>query len=127
MGHIEPGETAVATALRELHEEVGLHTNPADPALHELLALEQVHPYFLAELDAIVFSPRFVALVDPAWSPTLNQEHDAHRWVSPDQLQASFMWPGQRAACAEILEILSPDNLAREHLRIKLATTPRPR
>jgi 8-oxo-dGTP pyrophosphatase MutT (NUDIX family) len=119
MGHIEPGETAVTAAIREMQEEVGLST--ADGALRELLALEQVHPFFLAELDAIVFSPRFVALVDTTWEPTLNDEHDAHRWVAPESISAAFMWPGQRAACAEILEILTPPSLAREHLRVSLA------
>ncbi len=118
MGHIERGETAIAAALREMLEEVGLRAG--DAALHELLALEQVHPFFLAELDAIVFSPRFVAIVNSAWEPTLNAEHDAHRWVAPEAIDSSFMWPGQRAACAEILSILTPGNIAREHLRIRL-------
>ncbi len=121
MGHLDPGETAVAGAIREMLEEVGLSARPRDPALLDFLALEQVHPYFLAELDVIVFSPRFVAVVNSAWEPTLNAEHDAHRWVAPEAVNASFMWPGQRAACAEILQILSPHSLAREHLRIPIA------
>src|SRR5690348_4989804 len=51
MGHIERGETAAACAVRELKEEVGLGHH--DPALLGLWALEQVHPFYIAAIDAI--------------------------------------------------------------------------
>src|ERR1043165_3075717 len=47
MGHIEERETALAAAVRELHEECALRRD--DPRLLGLWALEQVHPYFLAD------------------------------------------------------------------------------
>jgi len=143
MGHAEPGETAVQCALRELSEEVGLAPPPrgrgqgggrevhADqpPAAHAtflaLWALEQVHPFFIAELDAIVLSPRFAAEVPPGWTPRLNDEHTAHRWVHwRDAVRASgegaFMWPGQRAAAREIVGSLLVDgSVCRERLRVK--------
>jgi ADP-ribose pyrophosphatase YjhB (NUDIX family) len=117
MGHVEAGETALNAAWRELQEEVGL--SRSDASLLEFLALEQVHPFFLAELDAIVLSPRFCAIVANEWAPRLSEEHSAFRWVVPTQIEAMFMWPGQRAACAEIISILTPGNTSREHLRLK--------
>ena len=115
MGHAEKGEKAVACAVRELAEEVGLPKG--DRALRGLWALEQVHPFFIAELDAIVMSPRFAAEVEPGWTPRLNDEHTAHRWVHFRDVvrpgggggEVAFMWPGQRAAAREIVESLMAD------------------
>jgi len=112
MGHVESGETAVACARREMREELGIGP-PASPLL-SLHALEQVHPFFIAELDAIILSPRFAAEVSPGWSPTLNDEHTDFRWVAARDLGAMFMWPGQIASCGEILEhLLRPGSLMR--------------
>ena len=123
MGHAEKGETAVQCAWRELSEEVGLRKG--DAALRGVWALEQVHPFFIAELDAIVMSPRFAVEVSPDWTPRLNDEHAGHRWVhSRDAMRASgegaFMWPGQRAAAREILEsLLVEGSVCAERLRVK--------
>ncbi len=117
MGHVERGERAWEAALRELGEEVGLGRD--DGALEGLFALEQVHPFYLAALDCVVMSPRFVALVRGGWEPTLNDEHSAHRWVGADEACAAAMWPGQKRAIEEIRqEILRDGSLARERLRI---------
>ncbi len=104
MGHIEPGETAAACAVRELSEEVGLRAG--DPALLGLWALQGVHPYYLPARDAIMLSPRFAAEVRPDWSPTLNDEHDAFRWIGAGAVRERFVWPGQWAAIDELLEWL---------------------
>lgn len=117
MGHIERDETAVATALRELGEEIAL--SPADPSWRGFWALEQVHPYFVREIDCVVLSPRFAAQVDASWAPTLNHEHSEFRWIPWVGVERSFMWPGQKAACREIAAELAPsDSLARDRLRI---------
>lgn len=100
MGHMHAGETAVECAIRELIEEVGL--DPRSEAALGLWQLEQAHPYFLAEQDAIVLSPRFAARVDASWTPRLDHEHDAHRWTPLAAIDESFRWPGQRACCREI-------------------------
>lgn len=118
MGHIEPGETAVAAAAREAGQELSL--NLADEeACTELFTLEQVHPFFIAEFDAIVLSPRFVAVVKPGWEPALNEEHDDRRWMPLESAPAAFMWPGQRAALAEIAGLLDESQAAtRAALRV---------
>lgn len=114
MGHIEPGETAVQTALRELREEVGLDAK--SPHCIGLWALEQVHPFYIAAIDSIVMSPRFACEVASPWEPTLNAEHLEWRWTR--DLKA-FMWPGQWRCVEEILsDIVTAHSLSREQLRI---------
>lgn len=123
MGHAEPGESAVHTALRELGEETGL--TPADPAFLGFWALEQVHPFFLPELDTIFLSPRFVVEAHADWEPTLCGEHDASRWVRTPE---DFLWPGQQAAVRELLvHIADTEAPARERLRITPGSSPPPR
>lgn len=113
MGHLEPSEAPAACARRELAEEVGL--SPGDPALMGLWALQGVHPYYLPTRDAVMLTPRFAAEVRPGWSPRLNEEHDAHRWVREP---GAFLWPGQRAAVAEILEVVVPGGPAPDAMRV---------
>jgi 8-oxo-dGTP pyrophosphatase MutT (NUDIX family) len=107
MGHVESGETAMHTAVRELGEEVGLRAG--DPAWLGFWQLEEVHPYFVAALDAVVLSPRFAVLVDEPWEPDLSGEdaHDAYRWVEAASVGEMFMWPGQCRACDEAMGLLA--------------------
>lgn len=107
MGHVEVGESAVQTAVRELGEEVGLRVS--DPAWLGFWQLEEVHPYFVAALDAVVLSPRFAVLVDEVWEPDLSGDdaHNAHRWVGVEGVREVFMWPGQCRACDEAAGLLA--------------------
>lgn len=117
MGHANAGETSVACAWREMHEELGL--TRGDPAILGMWALEQVHPFYIASIDTVVMSPRFCCEMRPGWTPTLNEEHTSHRWVREQDVDASFMWPGQKAVCREIIrEIVRDVSLSREGLRI---------
>jgi 8-oxo-dGTP pyrophosphatase MutT (NUDIX family) len=118
MGHVEVGESAINCAKRELREEIGLEFG--DPRLLGLSALEQVHPFFIAAIDTVVFSPRFCAEVAPGFEPRLNDEHVNARWVPLAEARRYFVWPGQCASLREISEhILPGDSLARGHLRVE--------
>jgi 8-oxo-dGTP pyrophosphatase MutT (NUDIX family) len=114
MGHIEPGETALDAARRELAEELGLDAAPPDSL--GMWALEQVHPFYIAAIDCVVLSPRFVVEVTPEWSPRLNAEAAACRWTRDDR---DFLWPGQRACLRDIRELFAESGAAmREALRV---------
>ncbi len=120
MGHIETGEIAVAAVVRELGEEVGLRPN--DAAWLGCWQLEEVHPYFVAALDAVVLSPRFAVLVDSAWEPDISGDdaHDAHRWVLASRVEQEFLWPGQWRACAEAASLIATRGSALERaLRLR--------
>lgn len=118
MGHIEPGETAVQTALRELQEETGY---AAGTGLLAFWHLEKINLYYLAAYESIVASPCFAAEVQPGVEPTLDDSHDAWRWVPRDAADRSFLWTGQRAAIEHLVrDILPADAPASAHLRIDL-------
>lgn len=128
MGHVEQGETATDTAIRELLEEVALDARSSNVV--GFWALEQIWPFYIAQIDCVVLSPRFAVEVSPIWEPTLNPEHTAHRWITVppdhnadttrDTLDAHFMWPGQRHTITEILRDIARENaLPRERLRIR--------
>lgn len=126
MGRIEAGETAPAAMLREAREETELVT--AD--MLGFWALGGVYPAYLPPRDPLIASdladecillaPRLAAEIRPDWEPTLNAEHDAYRWVSRDDADASFLWPTQRAAIRELLEMLEPGSIAEPHLRLPI-------
>lgn len=115
LGHCEPGEGSVACAVRELREEIGL--DPSDDRVCEgLFALEQVRPFYVWAIDAVVLGPRFAAVVRERFRPVLNNEHTAHRWTRGEGL----FWHGQREAAREIeLCLLDPASPAREALRVR--------
>jgi 8-oxo-dGTP pyrophosphatase MutT (NUDIX family) len=100
-GGVEEGESARDAAVRELREEVSLDAKDG------LRDLEQPFVYSLAEESPAVrarFGPSqtdvpvdvFVADVETAWEPTLNEEHDAYRWCSRDEAVALLYWPEPR-------------------------------
>lgn len=122
MGHIEAGERAVATAVREIAEEIGL--SPTHPAFVSLSQLEQTFPFFLADRNEVMLSPRFAAEVSAEFVPTLNDEHDDWRWV-PVSEPERFIWPGQRHALAEIVQIILPAGASADALRLLPASTDR--
>lgn len=119
MGHIEPGESAVACAIREAREELGLDLG--SPGALGFWALEQVHPFYLPALDQIVHSPRFCVEVAEGWEPVLNDEHTDFRWVDADEVERVFLWPGQALACREIERyIANVTHPARDRLRVTI-------
>lgn len=114
MGHVEAGERAMDSALRELHEEIAL-----EPAhITDWFQLEQTFPFFLADRDEVHLSPRFMVLTGAAFEPTLNNEHDAHRWVDLEDANNQLLWPGQRHALREIVTSILPGGPTTDALRL---------
>jgi 8-oxo-dGTP pyrophosphatase MutT (NUDIX family) len=104
-GGIEDGETAAATARRELQEETGLDT--------PVRAFGWRYDYSIAEEPERIadFAPGtdritvdvFVVEAPAAWEPELNWEHDEYRWCGPDEADRLLRWPEPRELAARLL------------------------
>lgn len=114
MGHIEAGERAMDTAIRELREEVALDASH----IESWYQLEQTFPFFLADRDEVHLSPRFVVLAYASFEPALNDEHDAHKWIAFDE--SKLLWPGQRHALREIVSCILPGGPTAQALRLPM-------
>ena len=99
-GGIEPGETAVAAALRELREETGLVPG-------RLYNLSRVEAFYRHQQDEVALIPVFVALVDPGAVVVLSHEHDAFEWLSPPDAGRRMAWPRERRALEDAVALLA--------------------
>jgi 8-oxo-dGTP pyrophosphatase MutT (NUDIX family) len=98
-GHIEPGETPVEAARREVREETGL-----EPA--RLYNLSRVESFYRHRTDEIALIPVFACVVDHIASPRPSAEHDRVEWLAPSAAAARFSWPRERRALEDVLSIL---------------------
>ena len=100
-GHIEAAETPDQAAVREVQEETGLTVGR--------LYVITVQPFFLAKTRAVELAVVFAAFVRPApdLAITLGPEHMRSEWLSVEDASERFVWPRERAALAEIVQLLS--------------------
>ncbi len=112
-GGIQPGETAIEAILREIKEETGY-----EPI--ELYQLDVINSFYLAVRDTIYHCPMFCAIVPATIEPTLNDEHVDYRWMPVTLYSAALMWPGERAAAAEMVAEILGNGPAKPFLRIGL-------
>ncbi len=98
-GHIEPGETPVQAALRELREETGL-----EPA--RLYNVSRVEAFYRHQTNEVVLIPVFAGVVDARAAARHSAEHDRAEWLAPSEASARFAWPRERRALDDVLSIL---------------------
>ncbi|MCA9267283.1 MAG: NUDIX domain-containing protein [Planctomycetales bacterium] len=94
-GHVDPGETDLQCALRELHEETGIGAD--DVAIDPEFRFELCYPVLSKRLGAwcdktlVVFLGRLLRDV-----PIVVTEHTGHRWLPwnpPHQIQPQTIDP----------------------------------
>ncbi len=113
-GHIQAGEAAVQTAVRELGEETAL-----EPL--ELYCLDRIASFYVPSEDTLWHAIVFCALAAADAHVRLNPEHDAFRWVPRQTAAAQFLWSSSREAVKQIdIEILD-GSIAKPYMRIPLS------
>jgi ADP-ribose pyrophosphatase YjhB (NUDIX family) len=120
-GGIEPGESVLQAAVREVREETGL------TPIH-WWALEHIATFYEPAMDRIRVVPVFAAEV--AWTDPvhLSEEHDRYAFCSPAIARRRVLWATQRRAIAALLEEVasgSAGGAAREVTARIAATAPR--
>jgi 8-oxo-dGTP pyrophosphatase MutT (NUDIX family) len=98
-GNIEPGETPVMAVRREMAEETGL----AGLRLYNLSRVELFHKHNSNTLEVAV---AFAIFVDGESSPRLGPEHDAFRWLTPDEAMEQVAWPRCMRAIKDAVRLL---------------------
>ena len=92
-GRIEPGESPLQTAGREVHEETGF-----SPRLDEIRELGYAHGFALGDRVPPLFARETAFAATVSGEPRLSDEHDEHRWCTPDEALQLLPFAGLRRA-----------------------------
>jgi lipoyl(octanoyl) transferase len=92
-GRIEAGESPLQTAAREVYEETAFA-----PRLDELRDLGYTHSFALGERVPPLFVEETAFGVQVEGEPRLSDEHDQHRWCTPEEALALLPFAGLRRA-----------------------------
>jgi dATP pyrophosphohydrolase len=109
-GGVEAGETAVCASKRELCEETGLEAE-VDSSIgvtEYAYALTEEPAERREQYDPSVVEVRvecFLIAAPDGWEPTLNWEHDDHRWCPPSEATGELRWPATAEALEQTLHL----------------------
>ena len=95
-GALEPGESPREAAVRELREETGLEAELGE----SFEVVEQV-----TGSQPVVRIPVTCYRVGApdGWEPVYDEEHDAHRWLAPNEAADALVWPETARALRMLL------------------------
>ncbi|MBA3341682.1 MAG: Flp pilus assembly complex ATPase component TadA [Gemmatimonadaceae bacterium] len=98
-GRLEAGERPEEAAVREVREECGL----------DVLRLYNVtvQPFYLHILGTVQLAIVFAAFVDEPATVALGEEHQRYEWLAVDDALGRFVWPREREALRQIVQLLS--------------------
>jgi dihydroneopterin triphosphate diphosphatase len=99
-GRIEPGETPVDAARRELREETGLSAQRWYNVM--------THSFYLHQRDTVQVAIVFCAFVAADAQVVLGPEHDRAEWLPATEARARFAWPSERVALDRAQDLLGP-------------------
>lgn len=104
-GGVEPGETAVEAAERELLEETGFAARVTDGIeVTEYVSTLTKEPAERDEPSVLAVGVTCFRVAAPEdWEPTLDWEHDGHRWCDSGEAAGTLRWPGTAQALRELL------------------------
>lgn len=95
-GHIDKGETAFRTAIRELYEETGL--KPL-----RLWVVPNINSFYSPDDDSVSVIPVFAAEVKND-KVIISPEHSEFKWVDSEEAKKHLAWEGQRRSVDVIKE-----------------------
>jgi 8-oxo-dGTP pyrophosphatase MutT (NUDIX family) len=109
-GGVEPGETAAQAAQREMREETTLEAPlRSGVGITEYMDARDGEPAEQpTENDPLIVGVHidcFCVEASDGWEPTLNWEHDSHRWCSPTAAVRALRWPATAEALGTLLQI----------------------
>lgn len=99
-GKINPGETAVEAARREIRERTGLV-----PA--KMYTADYISQFYDHVTDTIVLAPTFAARVNARSRPRLSGEYSDYAWCDLEETTGRLMWNAQRWAVRHIYDVIA--------------------
>ena len=101
--NVDPGETPLQTALRELTEETGL-----PPA--KFYNLSRVESFYRHAVNEVVLVPVFAAVVSRNNDVVLSEEHDGYEWLRPEAARMRVSWPRIRREISLAVRLIGLGN-----------------
>jgi 8-oxo-dGTP pyrophosphatase MutT (NUDIX family) len=105
-GGIQPGETPVAAARRELWEETGVEAEPGDCLWLRSVTLSMGQVWMESRERFYVVRIEAAEVVDHNWEPLERSMIVGHRWWSAPEIASSSEWFAPRRLAALLPPVL---------------------